>query len=139
MQADHQVSPEMVCLSPQVGVLDLHQLKHNIARRTLHPLIAHVGVTQIGVAYRTRGHFEGKFLDSRDDLLGVAEMAFAADDFAFALAARAGLSVEVVVAAAQLDSPGYSALALALVASDHVVGVLGPSPFAMGTGYLLLN
>lgn len=120
-------------------MLDFHQLEHNIAGCALHPFVTHVGIPQIGVAGGARSDSEGEFLDSGNDLLGLAEMALPAYDLALALASRTSLRVEVVVASAELDPAGGSALAAALLAGHYVVGVLRSCPLAVRAGYLLLN
>lgn len=120
-------------------MLDLYQLEHNVARSSLHPLIPHVSVSQIRVALGAWLNLEGELLDPRDDLLGLAEVALAADDLPLALTAGTGLGVHVVVASSQLDSASYPTLPATLLTGDNIVGVLSTGSLAVRAGYLLLN
>ena len=130
---------EVVAVPFKVGVLDLHQFEYYVAGSPLHSLVPHVGVPEVGVAGSTFFDFEGELLHTRDDFLRVAEVAFAANHLALALAAGTRLGVEVVVPSSQLDPPGHSPLAAALPTLDHVIGVLSPSALAVGTSHLLFN
>ena len=139
MESDGYFGADVVTLSAEVGVLDLHELEDDIAGRALHPLVAHVGVAQVGVAGRAGLDLERELLHSGDDLLGVAEMALPADDLALALASRTDLRVHVVVSSAELNPSRHSSLPRALVARDHVVGILSASALAVRAGHLLLH
>ena len=120
-------------------MLNLNQLKHDVARSSLHPLIPHVGISKIRVALGAWLYLEGEFLNPRDDFLGLAEVALAADYLPLALAAGTGLGVHVVVASSQLDSASYPTLPATLLTGDNIVGVLSTGSLAVRAGYLLLN
>lgn len=66
-------------------------------------------------------------------------MAFSAYDFAFALAPRTHLCVEIIVSSSQLDPTCDSTLSTALLTGDDIVGILSPCTFAMGTSHLFLH
>lgn len=129
----------MISLSSEVGVLDLHELEDDVTRCALHPLIAHVGVPEVGVAGRAWFDLQGELLDSGDDLLGVAEMALPADDFALALASRTDLRVHVVISTSQLHPSRHSALTRALMAGHHIVWIFSASALAVRTSHLFLD
>lgn len=82
---------------------------------------------------------EGELLNPRDDLLGLAEVALATDDFPLALTPRTGLGVHVVVTSSQLDSASYPTLPATLLTGDNIVGVLSTGSLAVRAGYLFLN
>jgi hypothetical protein len=117
-------------------MLDLDQLKNNVAGGSLHSFISHVCIPKVGVADCAWSYFQSELLHSRDYLLGVAKVAFPANDFPFALAARADLSVEIVVAPPKFNSFGDATLASAFLACDYVIGVFCSSSLAVRTGYL---
>jgi len=66
-------------------------------------------------------------------------MAFTSDDFSFALATGARLTVHVVVSSSQLNSAGHFSLTTTLFASDYIVRVLGASSFTVWACNLFLH
>lgn len=128
---------KVVTHPPPVGMLYFDQLKYNVAGGSLHSFISHVCISEVGVADRPRSHLQSELLHSGNDLLGVAKVAFPANDFPFALAARAGLSVEVVVASPKFNSFGDAALTSTFLACDYIIGIFSSCSLAVRASYLL--
>lgn len=129
----------MVSLSLEVWMLDFYQLEDDVAGGALHPLVAHVGISQVRVTGRSWFHLQRELLNSGNDLLRIAQVTLPADDFAFSLASRANLGVHVVISAAQFHSPCNSSLAVALVTGNDIVWVFSACSFAVGTCHLLFD
>jgi hypothetical protein len=136
---DGQFSSEVIAFSTKDGVLYFDKFEDNIAGGTLHAFISHISIPEIGIARSSWSYFERELFDTRNNLLGLAEVAFSANDLTLALAARTGLCVHIVVSTSKFHSSRHSTLSSALFACHNVVGIFSSSAMAVRASYLLLN
>jgi hypothetical protein len=129
----------MISLSTKIRVLNLNKLENNVTWGSLHSFITNIRVSKIRIADCSWFNFQGKLLNTRNNLLRMTKMTFFANNFTLSLTSWALLSIHIIVSSSKLNSTSGSSLTFTFLTCHNIIRILSSWTFTMRTSYLFFN